>query len=539
MQHPPENAQPQDSGAQPEDLYIFSDLHLGEGRSANTRRHSRMEAFFYDQEYSNLVDQILADRRARTSRARIILNGDIFDFLAVVVLPDARELRQWGFRLERMEHRLGLAPTAQKSAWKMQRILRGHPLFFRALLRAVAEGVSITVIRGNHDVELFWKPVREAFYAGLEELAAGAPRLSVTRAELEQAVVFDDWFYYEPGRIYVEHGHQYEASNSFRYNLQPALPARFTGAEADTLDYPTGSHFVRYVFNRIKHVDPFTTYFVSWERYLWLLGRASFFDIVRILTLHVPFLVRALRFARFFELHGMEEVATRHAQEVDDTAARKGLRVEQVRELDALLVAPVGKTKYSLAQEVMRPLARTAITVFALGLLSLSAWFLVFSLIHSTGWIASSLLIKASLLALLAAATAFGLSYGFLKVHRRLSAKPDPFSRRYRAVAERIAEIVDVPFVSMGHTHGADLRAFQKRRGFYANTGTWIATPSAWDILKPKARQFTFVRVTGFDLELLRWDDSAGRWEPVLLLDDYEPSPLERLFAEDDSGPAG
>lgn len=520
-----------------EDLYVFSDLHLGEGWSPETRRHSRLESFFYDQEFANLVDRILVDAMARRSRVRLILNGDVFDFLAVLRLPDHQELRREGFRLQRIEHRVGLASSARKSAWKMSVILRGHPVFFRSLLRAVRRQAKVTIIRGNHDVELFWPEVQERFFHDLAAQAEQEGFDDVSEATLRESIDFQDWFYYEPGRAYVEHGHQYEPSNSFSYNLYPVQPAHLTGAESDTLDYPTGSHFVRHVFNRIKQVDPFSTYFVSWERYLWLVGRASFFDILRILTLHVPFLMRALRTARFFELHGMEHVARVHEERMVATAAAKNMPLATVRAIDDLMVEPVGKTKYSLMQEVMRPVFRTFATVVALTLLSIASWFFVFNVIQSTGWIADNLLTKASFMAILAVVSVFGVFYAFLRVHRRLSATPDPFGDFYRERAERIAELVDVPFVTMGHTHGPDLRPFRRRKGFYGNTGTWIANPSPWDMLKSKARQFTFIRLRGVEPELLRWDDAAARWEVVPLLEDYIPSPLERLIREDDRPP--
>ena len=61
-----------------------------------------------------------------------------------------------------------------------------------------------------------------------------------------------------------------------------------------------------------------------------------------------------------------------------------------------LMCEPVGKTS-SLVQEFTRPLVRTVVTVVATAVLSLSAWFVVFSSIQSVSWLGGSLFEVASL----------------------------------------------------------------------------------------------------------------------------------------------
>lgn len=518
-----------------EDLYILSDLHLGEGRSRETLKYSRLEQFFYDQELTNFVDRILVDAMATHTPARLILNGDVFDFLAVTRLPTGEELRRDRMRLHRSEHKFGLSTTAPKSAWKLGRIVAGHPRFFRAILRFAATGHGVTIVRGNHDAELFWDVVRDRFYAEMDALVA-AEGLALPPETLRERVTFEPWFYWEPGRIWVEHGHQYEASNSFRFHMNPVLPARYSDAGAPVLDYPTGSLFVRHVYNKIKVVDPYSNYYVSLDQYMGIVGSANFFAMARMLGLHAPFFLRAIRDARFFELHGMEDIAAVHRERVRDEAVRKGVDPETLAAIDALMVEPVGKTKYSLIQEMLRPFARGAATATAIALLSIAGWFVVFTLIQSTGWIATGVLTKAGLMALFAVLTVTGLFFLMMWVHQRvrIGATADATGDTCFDRAERIAELVDVPLVSMGHTHRPDLRPFRRRPGRFANSGTWILNRSASDSIKPKSRQFTFVRVTGLEMDVLRWDDACSRWEPVPLLEEYRPSPFERLLGEDD-----
>ena len=519
-----------------EDLYILSDLHLGEGRSVDSLKYSRLEVFFYDQEFSNFIDRVLVETMAHRSTARLILNGDVFDFLALAKLPTSEEIRRDRMRLTRSEHKFGLASTATKSAWKMGRIVRGHPVFFLSLVRFVKAGFGVTILRGNHDVETYWENVRDRFYEELAALAA-ADGSSLSEEVLRAHIEFEQWFYYEPGRIYVEHGHQYEASNSFRFNLNPVLPARFSDMGSAVLDYPTGSLFVRHIYNKIKQVDPYSNYYVSLDQYLGIVGSANFLDMFRALTLHLPFFIRAIKDARFFELHGMEEVAAVHKERVRETARRKGLPPERGEAIDALMIEPVGKTKYSLIQEMLRPVVRSVLSFTGIGLLSVCGWFIVFTLIQSTGWLAEGIITKASLMAIFAVITVMGLFFLFMWLHQRIrgGGQHDPMTDVCFEKAEAIADVLDVPLVSMGHTHRVDMRPFRRRQGTFANSGTWIMARGAWDAIKPKARQFTFARVRGTTMDVLRWDDAGRRWEPVALLEEYRPSPLERLIREDDA----
>jgi len=517
-----------------EDLYIVSDLHLGEGRSSESRRYSRLESFFYDREYANFVDRVLVETMARRRQARLILNGDVFDFLSMVRLPPQNIIREKGMQISGEEHKYGLGTSPEKSAWKLERIMRGHPLFFRAMLRFVHAGHPITITRGNHDQELFWQPVRDIFYSCLADMAQEEGLTTLSQEVLREKITFEQWFYYEPGRVYVEHGHQYEATNSNRFYLHPVLPQEFSENNEEVLDYPTGSLFVRFLFNKLKQVDPFSTLFVRFDHYLGLLGRASFLDMVRTITLHFPFFLQAIKGARFFELHGMEKIADVHESCLDEVAQEKELDRETIQALDELMVEPVGKTKYSLVQEMLRPVITTVLRVAGIAMLSLSAWFVLFTLIHSTGWI-TGVFMRATLLAILAVVTVVGLFFGIMTLYKRVSSTRNPWEDTFYRKGEKISELLSVPFVCMGHTHKTDLRPFRTGSGFYANSGTWIISAGPWDAVKPRSRQFTFVRILDMTIDIFRWEDTTSRWEPVPLMEDYVPSPLERLITEDES----
>jgi len=122
---------------------------------------------------------------------RLILNGDIVDFVAITLVPK----EPVPFEISTEERALGLAPTELKCVWKLRRTAERHPTVFDAFARFVHRGNSLHIIRGNHDSEWRWPAVQEEFRRILAE-RSGAPRRKIDRL-----VEFHDWFYLEPGLL--------------------------------------------------------------------------------------------------------------------------------------------------------------------------------------------------------------------------------------------------------------------------------------------------------------------------------------------------
>ena len=514
------------------DLYIVSDLHLSEGLSGDGRRFSRLEAFFFDEEFRNFLAHIREASERSERSARLILNGDIFDFLAAKQVPaDPSELPHE--EITQTDKKYGMSTTAGKSAFKMRKIVRGHRAFFVAIMEFLRGGHGVTLIRGNHDVELYWPEVQAAL---LEEMQVLANEEWGTDSgfQVKDHMDIRHWFYLEKGRIFVEHGHQYDHGNSFRFNLAPKMPAAFDENGKPVLDYPTGSLFVRYMFNKMKIVDPFTSFFISFDRYFFVVGRARFLDLIGALAYHLPFFLRTIKDARFFELEGTEHIRAEHEARRREEARNAGVEEDVLQELDSLMCEPVGKTKYSLVQEFTRPLVRTVVTVVGTAVLSLSAWFVVFSSIQSVSWL-GGVVVRSSLLAILSVLTFVGLFLTFTTLHRRIGMREDEWGGVLADKAERIAGLLDVPLVSMGHTHDAILRPFRKRRGCFANSGTWIRQTGPWDVIKPGSHQFTFVRVVDEEMDVMRWINQERRWAPVPFMEEYDPSTIERILSDEET----
>jgi hypothetical protein len=167
-------------------IVIVSDLHLGAGHSVSSWGPGFGDEFSEDQAFGDFV-------RCLSSRGwcRLVFLGDTFDFLRVPVTGT----------------RTGLfARSDAEAVSQLDRIAAAHPAVIRALSAALAAGVPIDFVSGNHDAELIRPAVRERLCALL-----GAQ------------VSFHPWILYIPGLLYAEHGHHHHDINTFGRPLYPYL----------------------------------------------------------------------------------------------------------------------------------------------------------------------------------------------------------------------------------------------------------------------------------------------------------------------------
>jgi len=186
-------------------LYVISDLDLSEGRAPETGRFSRNEDFFFDAESASFLEMI-----GQEPGARLVIAGDLFDFLQVEKLDPPDE-----FPLTRSEKEYGIGTEEDKTVFKLQVIREGHREFLKALARFLGMGGEMTVIKGNHDVELAYEGVQEKLREILmQSLGSEAGPDEVGR--IRSRLTLSPWFYYEKDLVWIEHGNQYERSNSFK-----------------------------------------------------------------------------------------------------------------------------------------------------------------------------------------------------------------------------------------------------------------------------------------------------------------------------------
>jgi hypothetical protein len=75
-------------------LLIVSDLHLSEGFSIHEGKFSRLEDFFSDQPFADFLAHH-RDNREEDRPWRLIIAGDLFDFLQVTAVPAATPDKLW------------------------------------------------------------------------------------------------------------------------------------------------------------------------------------------------------------------------------------------------------------------------------------------------------------------------------------------------------------------------------------------------------------------------------------------------------------
>ncbi len=204
---------------------IVSDLHLGAGLApANP-----LEDFTVDPQFAALLAALRAESEADGREFELIVNGDMVEFLQTPALAD--------FDPQAAYPPDDYAPsTEEASARKMALVIAGHPAVFAALRDWLSPGPprrSITIIKGNHDVNLHWTAVQELVRQAVDAATERRPLLTF----VEQAICREG--------LYVEHGNQHaEKVNRFKQFDEPHDPE-----DPAQLEIPVGSTFVIDFFN--------------------------------------------------------------------------------------------------------------------------------------------------------------------------------------------------------------------------------------------------------------------------------------------------
>ncbi|UCC61946.1 MAG: hypothetical protein JSV36_14290 [Anaerolineae bacterium] len=540
-------------------LLVVSDLHLSEGFDEAEGLWSINEDFFFDDQFARCL-QFAQRQRARYGGApwRLILNGDIFDFRQVIVPRDdqvKQEIREKRllekrrtsattepapseevYHLSLTEKNYGPGTSRVMSSWRVDRVYQGHKGFFQVLAWFVACGNELVFIKGNHDIELHWLKVQmgikrqlcEAYEAaqdgGLYDLDwQGLPN-ALGRAELDR-VYFLPWNYYEPKRVYIEHGQQFHSTDSEAYILWPVLPP-----EENELELTLGDLFGRYFVNKLEELFPLMDNMKPFSKGMqWVLNKGIpsrlregnlSGDLVELWAQ----LWNALRGARLiFEKNRAElvEFGQQRQDELKEYGDHAGLGADCALELEALKSPPQLRSK----RLIWRWLAVRALEVFGVLLLLLAVVIALSAAVLVGAGVAFLGLKKAmmiySAIGWVGAAVTRGLKLKMQRPDETLAKKALEMHR----VLHRHGK--DVKYVFMGHDHNAAFQrldaALSREYGlsvedcFYVNSGTWTAVIVHDQELVPNATQFAFIRLVGDTAHLMRWNDAGGSWEPIVL----------------------
>ena len=460
-----------------QDVFVISDLHLAAGFNTNSN-YDGTENFFADDAFSRFINYTITALAGASSL--LIINGDFIDFLRIRNIPETSQdfaiwqqaLKDTGIdkspeelknSISKKEVDFGLKTDDYKSIWKLLVCSVGHKQVFESLASWLLKGNDLIIVKGNHDLEWYWKAVRDFLRLLLAQSVAVLNNSSVIDALEDIAIpkiTFADDKLIIDDKIYIEHGHRYE--NFTAVDGPPVLE------NSTELNLPFGSFFNRYLINRIELSYPHIDDVRPRQKILPLLLQERFPLAVKMLFYYVPFVI---------------------------------------------LIIPKRQYKYALRYLfqflliIGLPLVITAIAVYK-GLPHHTA--------NTSPGIFQTILSSLKNLAFLS------LSYfiGRLMSMLQLTAP----SGLYKNAEAIFKKYTDVQFVTFGHTHNPQQINFEALSKRYYNTGTWMPVfeTDAGEVRSDKI--YSFIHLP-FDIKnksvpkLLRWNDDALRIEPLVLID--------------------
>jgi UDP-2,3-diacylglucosamine pyrophosphatase LpxH len=435
---------------------LFSDVHLG----ADLVQHARpetadrlLQVHGVDHELGAMLDYY-REHSDPDRPWRLIIAGDFIDLVGMSISANESVALSTPLTEEEQEH--GLGSSQDHAVHKMRAVAARHDLVFRKLARFVAAGHSLVFIRGNHDVEFYWEATQRAFIEALVErgdlLADDPASLQV----FESRVEFRHWFYYVRGLLYVEHGHQYDATCAYQHVLAPRSPL-----DPRRINYSFSDIMLRYVVGPTRELSPDGHDNNSLGHYLRLAFSLGVGGCARLGYRFFGAVGRMVRAWRELVSEHAEKVRAEHEQRLQQIGSVFRLSTEHLRQMTQLWATPVTSGLMSILRTVF-------LDGLALGLCSA----IVIAVLGFCGvlpWVWSPLLF-----ALLSAAMFF-----YIKGSRVL----EPHSALRRG-ASKLAELMPARYVVMGHTHKPVMEALTAT-STYVNLGNW--TVDVLDERAPKA----------------------------------------------------
>jgi UDP-2,3-diacylglucosamine pyrophosphatase LpxH len=465
------------------DVFVISDLHIAAGLNENGN-YDGTENFFADQSLFRFLIH-LKSKKSQVKKGLLIINGDFVDFLRIRNIPQApadfeiwsnilanlaipQSARSLESSITKKEREYGLKTDDFKSVWKLHICQRGHPAVFESLALWLMEGNDLIIVKGNHDLEWYWRKVRDHLRLILAT-GISVKRGTTIENELTQTVIprlqfADDKLLIEK-KVYIEHGHRYE-----NFTTVDGDPVLKNGTE---LNLPFGSFFNRYLINRIELAYPFIDDVRPRQQILPILIRERFPLAVKMLFQYIPF---------------------------------------------TFLIIPKKQYAYALRYLfqflffIVIPLAITGFAIYQTHVHQIS------QLTTSTG---KAGFVSTYILPQLKNLVFLSLSYFSARLFSILSlSAPSSFYPDAMVIFDAYEE---VDIVSFGHTHDPE----QKKSGgkSYYNTGTWIPVYELDAANVRLDKTYTFLQLSKNDAGtiytsgLMRWNDDAGRSETMELRD--------------------
>ncbi|MGE5184580.1 MAG: hypothetical protein ACM31C_21060 [Acidobacteriota bacterium] len=449
-------------------ILVVSDLHFGEELLPGASKDRRDAVAIGAQAFRDFL-RYHAIRRLNGRPWRLVIAGDLFDFMSVVI-PATRELPARSAD----ERRLGLGRGVKAGVLRMRRLCEAHRPLLGDLVAFARAGHSIDIIVGNHDVELLAPEVVAELHRHLKEAGADdkiAPRIRVV-----------PWFVYVPGVAWIEHGHVYDEGCSFEFNLAPTDPK--DGRLVFNADYAA----VRYLGAAVPDIDPHSIEEWGFWGYLRYAGEGGLRSFWRLFIAYTHFIFAMLRARALHQSMKRRDARRRvHRERLAQVAKAGGLDVETAQAIDRLARTPLTVSWRRLARLLVLDKWGLLTGTF-LAILMMLIWMPI-------GW--------ATLGSVAAVSTATGIQKWLGK---SLVTSQLPM----RSIPQRLRRHVDAPVVVFGHTHDPRWQPL-RGGGVYVNSGTWL--PATRPGLR---RSFTHVRIQprlGADplVELRQWREGGSQ----------------------------
>ena len=217
--------------------YIISDLHLG-GEKGGPNGGRGFQLCTQTALLAEFIES-LSKKTTANETIELVIAGDFVDFLAEPNEKADEDEPRW----------TPLRENEEEAARLLQKIVSRHPEVFSALKGFVGAGHTLTVLLGNHDIELAYPVVRKTLQNML-----GMPSSVGMR-------FLHDGEAYSIGDALIEHGNRYDEWNALDYDALRRTCSLFSRGQDLLKDGrfvpPAGSRLVAEVMNPIKVDFPF------------------------------------------------------------------------------------------------------------------------------------------------------------------------------------------------------------------------------------------------------------------------------------------
>jgi UDP-2,3-diacylglucosamine pyrophosphatase LpxH len=417
------------------DYLLLSDVHLGSDLVQRVRPWALEQWLTETPDIDAPLRALLDHYRTRPSGRplTLVLAGDFLDLVGVCIGSDGAPLKT---PLNREEEAHGLGSAADHVVRKLEAIAARHHEVFRALARFLEAGNRLVVVRGNHDIELHWHAARATFVRAVLQHASEA-----LRPQLAARIQICPWFFHVPGLLYVEHGHEFDATCSYGDPLMPTCPRDPRRIRASAF-----SVLLRQVARPTRGLSSVSYGYVGMGAYVGLLYKLGLRGSVGIAERYWRASLRLLR-----EGIPVTDVGKRRLRRAEAALRRfartHGISAERLNDLRALYARPTTHSPLEVARLLY--LDRMLAGAAALACVTAAG--------ASAGPVAA---VYGTSAALLSAYAAIGL-HSNQAPHESL-----------KQGAHQIARMFDARWVVMGHTHAPVNEALDQGKT-YVNLGSW------------------------------------------------------------------